>query len=141
MNTYLESKILVVDDETAICDLLQVSLTREGYLVFTASDYESALRVMEAEKCQLVLIDRTLPDLDGYSLWQAIKSISPKSVAILLTGYLPEGDHEKWRLTGFHDFHLKPVSIRTLSQSVQDALHARCEFQGNCLKCSPPVKA
>lgn len=141
MNTCLGSKILVVDDEKAICDLLQVALTREGYLVFTAPDYESALRVMEAEKCQLVLIDRTLPDIDGYALWQAIKSMSPQSVAILLTGYLPAGDQDIWRQSGFNNFFLKPVNISTLSQSIQDALHARSEIQPHIFEPNIPAEA
>ena len=58
-------KILVVDDERPISDIIKFNLTKEGYEVVTAFDGREALEQFEAEKPDLVILDLMLPELDG----------------------------------------------------------------------------
>jgi two-component system response regulator VicR len=125
MNTCSEHKVLIVDDEQPLCELLKLALARVGYSVFAAQTPESALEVMKAENCQVIFIDRILPGTDGYNLCHAIRSEYPGAVAYLLTGYIPEGEEAMWQEAGFANVFIKPVSLKILAQSVEEALHSR----------------
>ena len=81
-------KILVVDDEKPIVDILQFNLEREGYQVITAIDGEEALFKAEVEKPDLILLDIMLPKKDGFSVCQEIRAKSQVPI-IMLTARSP----------------------------------------------------
>ena len=66
-------KILVVDDERPISDIIKFNLTKEGYEVVTAFDGREALEQFEAEKPDLVILDLMLPELDGLEVAKEIR--------------------------------------------------------------------
>ena len=78
------SKILVVDDELNICELLKLYLENEVYTVFTANDGQAAVTAFQQKAPDLVLLDIMLPKMDG---WQVCREISKTSSApiIMLT--------------------------------------------------------
>lgn len=69
-------KILVVDDERPISDIIKFNLTKEGYEVVTAFDGREALEQFEAKKPDLVILDLMLPELDGLEVAKEIRKTS-----------------------------------------------------------------
>ena len=66
-------RILVVDDEIYIVHILEFSLTMEGYSILTASNGEEALRVIDSERPDLVVLDIMMPKLDGYEVCRRLR--------------------------------------------------------------------
>lgn len=75
-------KILVVDDERPISDIIKFNLTKEGYEVVTAFDGREALEQFEAEKPDLVILDLMLPELDGLEVAKEIRKTSHTPIII-----------------------------------------------------------
>ena len=69
-------KILVVDDDRNICELLRLYIEKEGFTVVIANDGRQALEVFESDKPDLIMLDIMLPELDG---WQVCREIRKKS--------------------------------------------------------------
>lgn len=82
----MQHKILVVDDEAANLRLLKRVLS-DDYLVFTASDGETALNILEKEDINLIITDQRMPNMTGVELLQKSISLRPHAIKILLTGY------------------------------------------------------
>ena len=76
-------KILVVDDERPISDIIKFNLTKEGYEVVTAFDGREALEQFEAEKPDLVILDLMLPELDGLEVAKEIRKTSHTPIIML----------------------------------------------------------
>src|SRR5580658_7648659 len=81
------ASILVIDDEAAIRESLEVLLTLEGYAVRMANDGEQGLRVLELENFDLVLLDLALPGQSGLELLPQIKERQPELPVIMITAY------------------------------------------------------
>ena len=82
-------KILVVDDERPISDIIKFNLTKEGYEVVTAFDGREALEQFEAEKPDLVILDLMLPELDGLEVAKEIRKTS--HTPIIMLSWKPAG--------------------------------------------------
>ena len=76
-------KILVVDDERPISDIIKFNLTKEGYEVVTAFDGREALEQFEAEKPDLVILDLMLPELDGLEVAKEIRKTNHTPIIML----------------------------------------------------------
>jgi len=85
-------KILLVDDEEGIRKVLSISLTDDGYEVFTAKSGKEALHVIREQQPPIVLTDIKMPGMDGIQLLKKIKAESPDTEVIMITGH---GDMEK----------------------------------------------
>ena len=72
-NTMAKEKILIVDDEEHIIELLKFNLLNAGYDVFTANDGIDAVKIAKAEKPSLLLLDLMLPGMDGFDVCKEIK--------------------------------------------------------------------
>jgi DNA-binding NtrC family response regulator len=96
-------RLLVVDDEEVIRDVLQTLLERQGYDVITASDAAEALAVFDADPCDVVLLDLMLPDRPGLEVLRAIRSRDPDVVVVIVTAYSSiEGAIDAMREGAFH---------------------------------------
>jgi len=106
------AKILVVDDAPANVDLLSRMLTREGYLVVTASDGEQALRMVEETHPDLVLMDVLMPKLNGYEVCHRIKQRSATRLTpvVLITALSDRENRIQGINAGADDFLTKPVN-------------------------------
>jgi DNA-binding NtrC family response regulator len=80
-------RILVVDDEPAICQLLGQTLVAESYLVETAGSTEEALLRLERAPFDLAIVDLLLPGMNGLVLAEAIRMLDPDTPVILITAY------------------------------------------------------
>lgn len=117
----IKAKILVVDDESSILNLVTAYLRPEGYEVYTASDGLSGLKAFRAYKPDLVVLDIMLPGMDGIELLNQIRRESDVYV-IMLTAKTEETDKIVGLSVGADDYVTKPFSPRELSARIKAAL-------------------
>ena len=115
------TKILVIDDEPTIVNLVQAYLKPEGYEVFTATDGPSGLKAVRAFKPDLIVLDVMLPGMDGLELLSKLRRESQVYV-ILLTARTEETDKIVGLSVGADDYVTKPFSPRELVARVKAAL-------------------
>ncbi|HHT25696.1 MAG TPA: response regulator transcription factor [Firmicutes bacterium] len=124
----MAQRVLVVDDEPAILELVSFNLRKEGYDVLTASDGNAALSVFRAEKPDLVILDLMIPDPDGYEVCRQIRAESSVPV-IMLTARTEERDRVKGLDIGADDYVVKPFSPRELLARVRAVLRRSPTWQ------------
>ena len=115
------TKILVIDDEPSIVNLVTAYLKPEGYEVYTAMDGQSGLKAARAFKPDLVILDLMLPGMDGLELLSRLRRESQVYV-ILLTAKTEETDKIVGLSVGADDYVTKPFSPRELTARVKAAL-------------------
>ena len=115
------TKILVIDDEPSIVNLINAYLKPEGYEVFTASDGNAGLKAARSFKPDLIILDLMLPGIDGIELLTRLRRESTVCV-ILLTAKTEETDRVIGLSIGADDYVTKPFSPRELVARVKAAL-------------------
>lgn len=115
------AKVLVVDDEAAILNLISAYLKPEGYEVYTAADGPSALQSARAFKPDLIVLDMMLPGMDGVEVLTRLRRESDVYV-ILLTAKTEETDKVIGLSVGADDYVTKPFSPRELVARIKAAL-------------------
>ena len=115
------AKILVVDDEQNIVDLVTAYLRQEGYDVYTAMDGPEALKAARAYKPDLIVLDIMLPGMDGLEVLSQLRRESEVYV-IMLTAKSEETDKVIGLSVGADDYLTKPFSPRELAARVKAAL-------------------
>ena len=115
------TKILVVDDETGICDLLKIYFEKEGYEVKTAGDGVEGINYFKMYEPDLVLLDIMLPKKDGWQVCREIREISSKPV-IMITAKGDVFDKVLGLELGADDFVVKPFDMKELSARVKAVL-------------------
>lgn len=117
----MEKKILIIEDEADIRDILSVPLEAEGYKVTAAADGLEGINAFHAQKFDLILLDIMMPKIDGYTVCEMIRNESDVPV-IILTAL----DSEEAQIKGFDkladDYITKPFSIRLLLKRVEALL-------------------
>ena len=127
--------ILVVDDEESICQSLQGILTDEGYEVRTAGSSEEALKAIEEDLPDLVLLDIWLPGIDGLEALKIIKTDYPQVQVIMMSGHGNIETAVKATKLGAFDFIEKPISLEKVVLHVNHALDlVRLEDENKFLK-------
>jgi len=125
----MKSKILLVDDEELIRHSISELLWLEGYEVVAVENGEYALKRLQSEAFDLVLLDLMLPGVDGLDVIRYIKKATRDTKVIVLTGHGSlESAIEVFRL-GAHDYILKPALSHTILMSVENALALLAEEQ------------
>ena len=121
----MEDRILIVDDEEVICNVLDRRLTREGYFCTTAHNGKEALNHFYKNSFSLIISDMKMPEMTGIELLQKVKAIDPKMKMIMVTAY-PDIDLavNAMRL-GAYDFIIKPADLDLIVMSVKKALESR----------------
>ena len=120
----MEEKVLIVDDEEHIVELLKFNLLNAGYEVVTANDGITALEKVKSERPKLVLLDLMLPGIDGIEVCKEIKKdkeIEDTSI-IMLTAKGEEFDKILGLELGADDYITKPFSVRELLARVKAVL-------------------
>ncbi|MBK8232762.1 MAG: response regulator [Candidatus Eisenbacteria bacterium] len=118
-------RILVVDDEIYIVHILEFSLTMEGYEVVTAADGEEALKKIEEDRPDLVVLDIMMPKLDGYEVCRRIRRDEDHAQlpVILLSAKGRPVDREVGLEVGADDYIVKPFSPRRLLEKIRELLN------------------
>ncbi|MDP3015684.1 MAG: response regulator, partial [Deltaproteobacteria bacterium] len=121
----MEDRILIVDDEEVICNVLDRRLTREGYFCTTAHNGKEALNHFYKNSFSLIISDMKMPEMTGIELLQKVKAIDPKMKMIMVTAY-PDIDLavDAMRL-GAYDFIIKPADLDLIVMSVKKALESK----------------
>ncbi len=114
----MDKKILVVEDEKAIADILDFNLRKEGYTVVCAYDGEDGLTHALADKPDLILLDVMLPKLDGFEVCKAVRKTSNVPI-IMLTAREEEVDKILGLELGADDYITKPFSMRELMARIK----------------------
>jgi two-component system, OmpR family, response regulator VicR len=117
----LKDKILVVDDEKPIVEILKYNLEKEGYRVITAYDGDEAISLTEAENPDLIVLDIMLPKKDGFTVCREIRSKRDVPI-IMLTAKEMEMDKVHGLELGADDYVTKPFSARELTARVKAIL-------------------
>src|SRR5512144_2279498 len=115
------TKILIVDDEPSILNLVSAYLKPEGYEVYTASDGNAGLKAARAFKPDLIILDLMLPGMDGIELLSILRRESDVYV-IMLTARTDETDKIIGLSVGADDYVTKPFSPRELVARIKAAL-------------------
>lgn len=111
-------KILIVDDEKPISDIIKFNLTKEGYDIVTAFDGREAVTIFEEEKPDLIILDLMLPELDGLEVAKEIRKTSHVPI-IMLSAKDSEFDKVIGLEIGADDYVTKPFSNRELLARVK----------------------
>ena len=120
-------RILAVDDERAIAELLRLSLTQAGYECVCAYDGVEAANRIEQESFDLILLDIMLPGIDGFELMDYIRSTGIP--VIFLTAKNAVADRVKGLRMGAEDYMLKPFDIQELLARVEGVLRRHGKLQ------------
>ncbi len=117
-------KILLVEDNELNRDMLSRRLERKGYEVVVAADGQQGLELAELEKPALILMDMSLPELDG---WEATRRLKAEPATrdipvIALTAHVLVSDREKAYEAGCDDYDTKPVELQRLLAKIERLL-------------------
>jgi DNA-binding response OmpR family regulator len=114
-------KILVVDDDLNICELLRLYLTKDGYNVVVANDGQSAVAMFQEENPSLVLLDVMLPKLDGWQVCREIRKFSETPI-IMLTAKGEVFDRVLGLELGADDYVVKPFDTKEIVARIKAVL-------------------
>ena len=116
--------LLIVENEPAIRNLLQMALRKNGYTVLAAESAREGLEVVRghAGGIDLLITDVVMPDMNGPELVRALATIRPQTRTLFMSGYMDDalGDHGV--LPSHANFIQKPFSPRVIAQKVRDIL-------------------
>jgi CheY-like chemotaxis protein len=116
--------LLVVENEAAIRNLLQIALRRNGYTVLAAESGREALEVVRGHSgsIDLLITDIMMPDMDGPELAKQLSMIRPETRTLFMSGYMDETLGEQGILPANVNFIQKPFSPKIIAQKVRDIL-------------------
>lgn len=123
----MKQKILIVDDEENILDLIDYNVRNAGYETSKAIDGKEALSLFEKEEFDLIILDVMLPYIDGFELLKIIRKKSSVPI-LMLTAKTEELDRVLGLELGADDYLLKPFSVRELIARVKAILRRTSDF-------------
>lgn len=127
-------RILVVEDENRVADLLKIGLEENGYQVLVAYDGEMGLRLFQADSFQLVISDIILPKLNGFELCREIRKTDDRIPILMLTALGTADDKLEGFDVGADDYMVKPFDFRELLARVKVLLKRRNVSNTNVVK-------
>ncbi|MCX6552416.1 MAG: sigma-54 dependent transcriptional regulator, partial [Acidobacteria bacterium] len=126
-------RILVVDDERSMRELLMIVLRREGHRVLLAENGQAAVAILERDAVDVLICDIKMPGMSGVDVLREAKRLDPDIVGIMVTAYAStETAVEALRL-GAYDYLAKPFDVEELKAKVNNALERRTLRQENVL--------
>lgn len=108
-------KVLVVDDEASIRELLSQRLRSQGRTVFVAKDGRTAIEMFRKERPDITILDLNMPDLDGIAVLKQIRAIDSKATVMIFTGSGTEAAEAQARELGVTEFLEKGGPLGPLS--------------------------
>jgi two-component system, NtrC family, response regulator PilR len=126
-------RVLVVDDEPSLRDMLRIVLRRDGYDVVVARNGKEALEVLQRGSVDLLLSDIRMPDVTGVDVLRAAKDVNRDIVAIMMTAFASTDTAVEALRLGANDYFTKPFDMDELRLKVRHHLEARRLRQENVL--------
>jgi DNA-binding response OmpR family regulator len=121
MSAKNEKKILIVDDEFSIRDMLTELFSLAGYAVRTAESAEDALNILKDNCIDIMFLDLDLPRMNGIDLCKKIRKSNQVCIIHAVTGYGGLYGLNECRSAGFDDFFIKPIGIEFLLKAAEEA--------------------
>ncbi len=115
--------VLVVDDDLGICTALEELISTEGYDVTTVASAEKALKLLTEQNFPLVLSDIMMPGMNGIEMLEEIKSISPETIVVMMTGYSSIKGAITAIKAGAQDYLIKPIKYDDILLMLERNLH------------------
>jgi DNA-binding response OmpR family regulator len=131
-------KVLVVDDEPALVDVITYNLKAAGFAVVSASDADEALRIFRSEHPDVVVLDVMLPSGSGFDVCRLIRQSGSRVPILMLTARIAESDRVHGLEIGADDYVLKPFANRELIARIK-ALIRRSSQSGDAPSSAPLV--
>ena len=126
-----KTKVLIVDDELPICELLQEDLTGRGYYCVTANNARQALAWLAEDSFDAILLDIRLPEMSGLDLLKQINSSYPSMAAIMLTAVKDVDTVVETMKAGALDYITKPFDLDHVERALQAALENKKRSNNN----------
>ena len=120
-----KARVLVVDDEKSMRDLLSITLEKEGYDVLTAAGGEAAIEALRRDATDVVITDLRMPKVDGLQVLRAAKEISPDVAVIVITAVASTETAVEAMKLGAYDYITKPFKLDEVSLIVRNALERK----------------
>lgn len=121
----IDVKILVIDDDPSIRNMLEIVLKKSGYDVTCTDSGKSALEKLKKETFDLIISDIKMPDITGIDLLKKIKAINPEIPVILITAFASANDAVEAMKLGAEDYVTKPFNLDELRIIIHRALYKR----------------
>jgi DNA-binding response OmpR family regulator len=121
----MKGKILVIEDDPSILRGLQLNLGMEGYQIRSAMDGEAGLALAQTERPDLLLVDLTLPKLDGLEVIRRLRETDPEVPILIVSAKGQEADKVTGLQLGADDYIVKPFSLKELLARIAAALRRR----------------
>jgi two-component system response regulator PilR (NtrC family) len=118
-------KILIVDDERSVRDVLSIMLKRAGYAVTLAEDGEEAIEQAKKDIFDLVITDLKMPKVGGLEVLKAVKEISPDTVVVMITAFATHETAVEAMKRGAYDYLTKPFQVDEVQLIIRNALEKR----------------
>ena len=128
------SHILIIDDDTFICQLLQTYLSNNGHKVDTAFNAWDANKKLKTSKYEIVLCDFRLPDSDGLEMLKKIKSAHPETQVVIITAYADVRMAVKLMKLGAYDYVTKPMQQEEILQLVKQITNPKNNKETSVIK-------
>ena len=112
-------RILVIDDESVICDACRLVLAEKGHSVDHCLTGNAGLLAIEGGKYDLILLDVKLPDVDGMEILKSVRKKGPVPVVIVMTGYSTMSNALQAMKLGAADYLAKPFTDDELVEAVE----------------------
>jgi two-component system response regulator PilR (NtrC family) len=120
-----KARVLIVDDEKSMRDLLSITLEKEGYDVETAAGGELAIEMLHRETVDAVITDLRMPKVDGLQVLRAAKEISPDIAVIVITAVASTETAVEAMKLGAYDYITKPFKLDEVNLIVRNALERK----------------
>ncbi|RRB00783.1 sigma-54-dependent transcriptional regulator [Larkinella rosea] len=120
-------RILIVDDNTDICLLLERFLSKQGYKTASVQRGDDALALLRKDSFELVICDFKLPDVDGLEMLRRIKILDPSTAVIIITGYSDVRMAVQTVKHGAYDYVTKPLYPDEILYTIKSALERRSQ--------------
>ena len=131
---YKNSKVLLVEDEESLAAGLEYNLTEEGYLVKWAQEGREAVKFLEQEKFDLIVLDIMLPYVNGFEIAEIIRSTDPQMPILMLTARTESKDRVKGLEVGADDYMTKPFHLQELLLRVEGMLKRKSWYKSTTEK-------
>ena len=112
-------RVMVVDDEIAVCKMLEMFFERGGYDVETTTDPAQTAAMYEKFRPDIVLLDLLMPEIDGISVLKRIKEIDESAKVIIISGLQDIGMAKEALMHGAIDYFTKPIQLDNLDDWIQ----------------------
>jgi two-component system alkaline phosphatase synthesis response regulator PhoP len=131
--TTLSKKILVVDDEESIREIMEINLVKLGYDPEFAKNGKEALEILENENFPLIITDLRMPEMDGVELCMQIRERHSETLIYAFSGGFTEVDSHELEKMGFDGLLCKPVKFEVLECALEGAFNKIDERKGKAV--------